>query len=137
MASTAASSNDLPVTDASSVEITELPEPQQAPEPHPDSAKLVADLAARVFSEEGDRTKSLDTKAGILLSATSASLVLGVGTMAKPAEVFTKIPAAAPEYGLLHILYFGATPMAVLLLGAALGCFFWSARTRTFGSIDL
>jgi hypothetical protein len=60
-----------------------------------DTVKIVADLTAKAYADERDRFKAVDTRIGLLLSATSAVTALVVTILIKPPDVIVHVPASA------------------------------------------
>lgn len=60
-----------------------------------DTVKIVADLTAKAYADERDRFKAVDTRIGLLLSATSAVTALVVTILIKPPDVIAHVPASA------------------------------------------
>lgn len=90
-----------------------------------DTTKAILDLAVREYANEADRQKTLDSKTGPLVGATSASLALIVGNLG------TKPPAINAT--VFYLIVFGA---ALLLLGADV-CFLQALRVRNYRRIAL
>lgn len=119
-----------------------LPAPPPAPAAPPAPAttpavdlepfRIIADLAAKEYANENDRTKVLDAKSGPLIGATGAAIAFLIGAIVKPPDVIVT-PRGMPA-----VVYFSAILAALVLLVVAQIFFLSSVRVRKkFGRFDL
>jgi hypothetical protein len=101
--------------------------PAQPPPLDVDSAKIVADLGARVFADEGDRTKALDTRTSTLIAFTGAAMLFAAGAITKPPENLTEPQRA---------LFVAAASLVVAGFVVALLLLFLALRTRPYRQIS-
>ncbi len=111
----------------------------------PDTVKTVAELAARAYADERDRFKAVDTRIGLLLSATSAVTALVVTILIKPPDVIAHIPAHphAPDgvltwiYTYAATIYYCSIAVALASLIVALLYFVRAERQDEYPRLDL
>lgn len=118
-----------------------------APPPalNPDTVKTIADLAARAYADERDRFKAVDTRIGLLLSATSAVTAIVVTILIKPPDIIAHVPAhphtaemvLAWIYTHAGAVYYCALALALASLITAILCFVRAERQDEFPRLDL
>jgi len=110
-----------------------------------DTVKIVADLAAKAYADERDRFKAVDTRIGLLLSATSAVTALVVTILIKPPDAIAHAPAhpraiaglLAWIYTHAGAVYYCALALALASLIAAVLYFVRAERQDEFPRLDL
>jgi len=111
----------------------------------PDTVKTVADLAARAYADERDRFKAVDTRIGLLLSATSAVVALVVTLLIKPPDAIAHVPSHPHVmtgvltwiYGRASAVYYCSIAVALASLIVALLYFIRAERQDEFPRLDL
>lgn len=115
----------VPEGDQAAVEEEEAEE-ERAPDA--DSARIVAELAAKAFSDEHDTGKSLDTKASTFIAFSGAAALFAAGVVARPPDGLT-----ADQRGVFVVV--ACAPLIVL--GFALVFLFLALKARVYQEIDL
>jgi hypothetical protein len=116
------------VEEEEAAEEEEEGEKGEPPTPDADSAKIVADLAAKAFSDEHDAGKALDTKASTFIAFTGAAALFAAGVVARPPDGLT-----AAQRGVFVI----AACAPLIVLGFALVFLFLALKARVYQEIDL
>jgi len=109
------------------------------------TVKIVADLAARAYADERDRFKAVDTRIGLLLSATSAVTALVVTILIKPPDIIAHLPAhphmtsgvLAWIYTHAGAIYYCSIAIALASLIVALLYFVRAERQDEYPLLDL
>jgi hypothetical protein len=117
-----------PVEAGAEAEEEETGAPPDVPAPNAESARAVAELAAKAYADEFDQAKALDTKTAALVAFTGALLLFAAGVATKPPDGLTD-----PQKGAFVVaatVTLGVFVTALFLLFAAL-------RARSYEEIDL
>jgi hypothetical protein len=104
----------------------------------PGTVKAVADLLGKLYADEEDRRKSLDTKTATLLGADGVLIGLSLGTLTKPPDALANattlpVPWAGTALAVAEIVYFGALVVALACLLVADVLFVESLRVKQYG----
>lgn len=89
----------------------------------PDTARAVADFAAKAYADENTRTKDLDGKAGPTIAAAGAAILFAAGALAKPPDILSVCQSRAYFFGIF---------VGIVLVAIAQGFFLWMLRPRTY-----